>query len=103
MTKESKLNSDIKNAAGTLDKLVYNQYGKLSIEEIKDLVVEKKWCQTIYEGIENIYSAISHSLTNRIIELVERYEETLPQIEEEVADYEAKVKSHLERMGFAWK
>jgi hypothetical protein len=27
----------------------------------------------------------------------------LPQIEEEVADYEAKVKSHLERMGFAWK
>jgi type I restriction enzyme M protein len=103
MTKESKLNSGIKNAAGTLDKLVYNQYGKLSIEEIKDLVVEKKWCQTIYEGIENIYSAISHSLTNRIIELVERYEETLPQIEEEVADYEAKVKSHLERMGFAWK
>jgi type I restriction enzyme M protein len=101
--KESKLNSDIKNAVGTLDKLVYNQYGKLSIEEIKDLVVEKKWCQTIYEGIENIYSAISHSLTNRIIELVERYEETLPQIEEEVADYEAKVKSHLERMGFAWK
>jgi len=103
MTKESKLNSGIKNTAGTLDKLVYNQYGKLSIEEIKDLVVEKKWCQTIYEGIENIYSAISHSLTNRIIELVERYEETLPQIEEEVADYEAKVKSHLERMGFAWK
>lgn len=103
MTKESKLNSDIKNAAGTLDKLVYNQYGKLSIEEIKNLVVDKKWCQTIYEGIENIYSAISHSLTNRIIELVERYEETLPQIEEEVADYEAKVKSHLERMGFAWK
>jgi len=35
--------------------------------------------------------------------LVERYEEPLPQIEEEVADYEAKVKSHLDRMGFAWK
>ena len=103
MTKESKLNSNIKNAVSALDKLVYNQYGKLSTEEIKDIVVEKKWCQTIYEGIENIYSAISHSLTNRIIELVERYEETLPQIEEEVADYEAKVKSHLERMGFAWK
>lgn len=100
---ESKLNSDIKSAANTLDKLVYDQYEKLSIEEIKNLVVDKKWCQTIYEGIENIYSAISHSLTNRIIELVERYEETLPQIEEEVADYEAKVKSHLERMGFAWK
>jgi len=103
MTKESKLASDIKDAVSALDKLVYDQYEKLSIEEIKDLVVERKWCRTIYEGIDNIYSAISHNLANRIIELVERYEETLPQIEEEVDSYETKVKSHLERMGFPWK
>jgi len=103
MTKESELISDIKDAVSALDKIVYDQYGKLCIEEIKDLAVEKKWCRTIYEGIDSIYSAISHNLTNRIIELVERYEETLPQVEEEVANYEAKVKSHLERMGFAWK
>jgi len=103
MTKESKLTSEIKDAVSALDKIVYNQYEKLSIEEIKDLVVEKKCCQTIYKYIEDIYLTISHSLTNRIIELVERYEETLPQIEEEVAIYETKVKSHLERMGFVWK
>ena len=103
MAKEAKFNSELKAAMNVLDKLVYDRYEKLSIDEIKDLVVEKKWCQTIYEGIDAIYSAISHSLTNRIIELVERYEDTLPQIEEEVADYEAKVKSHLERMGFAWR
>ncbi|MDD3704477.1 MAG: type I restriction-modification system subunit M [Clostridiaceae bacterium] len=103
MIKESKLTSDIKDAVSSLDKLVYDQYEKLSIKEIKDLVVERKWCRTIYGGIDNIYSAISHNLTNRIIELVERYEETLPQIEEEVDSYEAKVKSHLERMGFPWK
>ncbi len=103
MAKESKLNREIKDAVSALDKLVYAQYEKLSIEEIKDLVVEKKWCRTIDEGIDALYSAISHSLTNRIMELVERYEETLPQIEAEVVDFEAKVKSHLERMGFAWK
>ena len=102
MAKETKLNAEIKDAARVLDKLVYGQYEKLSSEEIKDLVVEKKWFWTIDEGIDAIYSAISHSLTNRIMELVERYEETLTQIEEEVVDFEAKVKSHLERMGFAW-
>ncbi|NLB78892.1 MAG: type I restriction-modification system subunit M [Clostridiaceae bacterium] len=102
MAQESKLNTYIKNAVNKLDKLVYDQYEKLNIEKIKDLVVEKKWCRSIYEGIDTIYSAISHSLTNRIMELVERYEETMPQIKEEVAAYEAKVKSHLERMGFAW-
>jgi type I restriction enzyme M protein len=37
------------------------------------------------------------------VELVERYEEPLPNIEEEVAEYEARVRTHLERMGFAWK
>ena len=103
MAKESKLNTEIKDAVSTLDKLVYAQYEKLSIEEIKDLVVEQKWCRSIYEDIDAIYSNISHCLTNRIMELVERYEETLPQIEEEVAALEAKIKSHLERMGFAWK
>ena len=101
--KEAKYNSELKVALIALDKLVYDRYETLTIDEIKDLVVEKKWCQTIYEGIDAIYSAISHSLTNRIMELVERYEETLPQIEEEVAASETKVKSHLERMGFAWK
>ena len=103
MAKEAKYNTDIKAAVIALDKLVYNQYEKLSLEEIKGLIVIKKWCYTIFEGIDDIYSAISHRLTNRIVELVERYEEALPQIEEEVADYEAKVKAHLERMGFAWK
>ena len=103
MAEEAKLNSDVKAAVIALDKLVYNKYEKLTIEQIKDLVIEKKWCRTVYKGIEEIYSGISHSLTNRIMELVDRYEETLAQIEEEVADYEAKVKSHLERMGFAWK
>jgi type I restriction enzyme M protein len=103
MAEDTKLNPEIKNKITALDKLVYDQYEKLSIEEIKDLVVEKKWCRAIDQGIDAIYSSVSHSLTNRIMELVKRYEETLPQIEVEVADYETKVKSHLERMGFSWK
>ena len=74
----------------------------MSLEEIKDLVVEKKWCLTIFNGIDDIYSAISQRLTNRIVELAERYAEPLPQIEQEVDDFESKVKSHLERMGFSW-
>lgn len=103
MTEESKYKTEIKNASAALEKLVYAQYEKLSMEEIKELVVEKKWCRTIYEAIDAIYSAISHRLANRIVELVERYEEPLPNIEEEVAEYEARVRTHLERMGFAWK
>ncbi len=103
MTSEAAANTAIKNEVAVLDKLVFAKYGDLSIEEIKELVVEKKWCNSIFTSINDIYSAISNRLTNRITELVERYEQTLPDIEEEVADFENKVKGHLERMGFSWK
>lgn len=103
VAREAKYNTQIKTATAALEKAVFDQYDKLSIDEIKELVVEKKWCSTIFNCIDANYSAISHRLANRIIELVERYEDTLPSIEDEVAEYEAKVKTHLERMGFSWK
>ncbi len=103
MANEATCSTAIKNAVAALEKLVFAKYATLSIAEIKELVVEKKWCVTILDAIDAIYSAISHRLANRITELCERYEETLPQIEEEVAAYETKVKGHLGRMGFLWK
>jgi type I restriction enzyme M protein len=44
----------------------------------------------------------SHEIAGRISELAERYEDTLPSLENEVESYEAKVKAHLKRMGFVW-
>jgi type I restriction enzyme M protein len=100
---EGSHNTNIKNAIIELEKVVFDKYKELSIDEIKDIVVETKWCKTIFEDVDAIYSAISHRLTNRISEIVARYDETLPNIEEEVEIYEATVKIHLERMGFLWK
>jgi len=103
MDDEANYKAEIKKATEELEKLVFNQYEKLSIDEIKDLVVEKKWCSSIFRMINDIYENISHHLTGRLEELDQRYEKTLPSIEDEVADYENKVKSHLERMGFSWQ
>ena len=61
------------------------------------------WYYTIGTGINDLYASISHQLADRIIELSKRYENTLPALMKQTADYEAKVKSHLERMGFEWK
>jgi len=95
----SKLVKDL-NAA--LEEKVKAQYAKLTEQEIKELLVNKKWYYTLFNGISGLYVTTSHNITNRIAELAERYEDTLPCIEKEVEDYEAKVKSHLERMGFGW-
>ena len=74
----------------------------LSDEEIKELLVNRKWYYSLFAGIKALYVTASHSMANRITQLAERYEYTLPQLEREVADYEAKVRAHLERMGFQW-
>lgn len=92
----------LKQAEVDLDTMLENKYPKLTIEEIKHLLIEEKWFASIYNGIDAIHSAVSHRLSKRVAELVERYEYTLKECEDEVEAYEAKVKSHLERMGFAW-
>ncbi len=92
----------VKEMEAELDFKCLNQYEKLSEDEIMDLLVNRKWFYSIGNGIEELYSAISHHLANRITELAERYENTLPELTSKVVDYEAKVKAHLERMGFVW-
>jgi len=92
----------VKDLYAELDEKVKAQYAKLTDEQVKELLVNKKWYYHIYNGIDALYTTVSHNIANRIVELTERYEDTLPSLEKEVEDYEVKVKSHLERMGFTW-
>lgn len=100
--KVSDYNKVVKELNKALDEKCRARYEKFTDNEILDLLVNKKWFDSIFAGIADLYAAISHHLTNRIIELAERYESTLPQLESDTTEYEAKVKSHLERMGFKW-
>ena len=100
--KLSEYNKVVKDLNKALDEKCRARYDSLTDEEILDLLVNKKWFDSIFVGIADLYAAISHRLTNRIIELAERYENTLPELDEDTTEYEAKVKSHLERMGFKW-
>jgi type I restriction enzyme M protein len=99
---QGKLNGAIKEAAEELDKKALGQYKKLSEVDIKQLVVEDKWMKAIENAIHSEMERISQRLTQRIKELVDRYEMPLPKINEEVKELEEKVNGHLEKMGFAW-
>ena len=98
----SKQNKAVKEMNAELEEKVRAKYALLTDEEILDLLVNRKWYATIFEGIKALYVTTSHQMTNRIVELVERYEDTLPELSAAVAEYEAKVKDHLKRMGFVW-
>lgn len=93
-------NKDLKVLSLGLNRAVGGKYSELTTKEIKDILINKKWLKAVYEGIDNLYTAISHNIANRIVELVERYENTLLDLETKVNSYEVKVKGHLEKMGY---
>jgi type I restriction enzyme M protein len=93
-------NKTLKELSALLEQNLKAKYAVLTEDEIKELLVNKKWYYSIYDGIDALYTSISHNLSARITELAERYESTLPELEKEVAEYEAKVKAHLKQMGF---
>ena len=92
----------VKELRDALDKKVRAQYAKLADEQIIELLLNRKWYCTLVSGVYALYTAVSHRIAERVTELADRYEKTMPQLETEVAEFESKVKSHLERMGFVW-
>jgi type I restriction enzyme M protein len=99
-TKLTASNKKIKQAENELDEKLYAKYPTLTETEVKQLVVDDKWMQTIENAIKGEIDHISQRLTNRIKELAERYQTPLPQIDKDVKYLEEKVNAHLAKMGF---
>lgn len=83
--------------------LVFKQYEKLDVDEIKTLVIDDKWMTMLDSAIKSELERIAQNLTQRIKTLAVRYETTLPQIAGEAEDLSTKVDAHLVRMGFAFE
>jgi len=52
--------------------------------------------------VDNEMERISQKLAGRIKILAERYEKTLPELENEVEELSKMVDCHLKNMGFKW-
>jgi type I restriction enzyme M protein len=100
---ETDLKKALKDDEAVLDAKAYAKYPKLSEAEIKTLVVDDKWLATLDTAIHGEMDRISQGLTQRVKELAERYETPMPKQVHAVAQLEAKVNRHLERMGFSWE
>jgi type I restriction enzyme M protein len=99
--KESALSIKVKAEQIALTAKVAAQYGKLSEDEIKTLVIDDKWLTAIAAAVQGELDRVSQTLTGRIRQLAERYASPLPQLVDEVAALSARVERHLKKMGFA--
>jgi len=99
---EADLKKRLKQADAELDAKAEAQYPMLSESEIKTLVVDDKWTVALEAALHGELDRVSQGLTQRVKELAERYATPLSQMIDRVAELEAKVKDHLETMGFSW-
>lgn len=90
----------VKEAEAKLEKAVLLKYKTLTEGEIKALVVDDKWMAWLNRDVQDEMDRISQRLAQRVKELAERYEYTLPQVSREVAELEETVYGHLKKMGF---
>jgi type I restriction enzyme M protein len=102
MDEEAELSDKIRQVWKELEIKVIKKYPVLTIDEIKTVVVERKWMASIEKAVTGETDRISQRLAARIKELAERYESTLPQLDTDVDELEQKVRGHLKRMGFSW-
>jgi type I restriction enzyme M protein len=92
----------LKEAQDALDLAVFKHYPKLSIDEIKSLIVDDKWLATLESHIVAEIERVTQQLANRVKELEERYSEPLPALTQSVAYLSDKVAGHLKAMGLEW-
>lgn len=96
---ESDAKKSVKEATEHLDTKTLAQYGKLSAEDARALVIEDKWGGTIAKRIDEEVAALVQLLIGRLRVLAERYDSTLDEIDAEVEALSAKVAAHLAAMG----
>ncbi|MDR1338973.1 MAG: restriction endonuclease subunit M, partial [Prevotellaceae bacterium] len=98
----SAVKSVIKVCHTELKEAVQKCYDTLTSEEVKDMVINDKWYGTLSKQLGEQMQQIGQQLTSSVIALVERYENTLPELDRSIENLEHKVTAHLKAMGFNW-
>jgi type I restriction enzyme M protein len=85
-----------------LTALTLNHYAKLSDSEIKSLLLDDKWRQSLYSSVRSAVHRVTQQLAERVKLIEERYAAPLPEIEKSVEDLSGAVEEHLRTMGIQW-
>lgn len=99
-TKKEGYVSQWKQKRTELTEEVVAKYAALTEDEIKMLVVERKWLASVVGGCEALMQNVTHHITSDVTSLAERYEVTLGATEGKVNDLEQEVLRSLKEMGF---
>jgi type I restriction enzyme M protein len=89
----------VKDAQAKLDLATLKQYGSLTKEDVKTLVLDDKWCGTVAGRITSEVESLTLDLAARLQELGDRYAETVDNLETELSKLSEIAYSWLKKLG----
>jgi len=98
---ESAAKKAVKDARTALDLATFRRYDTLTKDEVWSLVLDDKIYGTIVGRIASASAGLTQLLVSRLELLGERYASTISELDDEVADLERVVMSHLTLMGLS--
>lgn len=97
---KEKLSKTLKQKRSDLTDAIVKKYADLTENEVKELVVEHKWLDTIMNSCNALMQTVTYSIAGGTMGLVERYSETLSSLTDDVIVIENEVNACLREMGF---
>ena len=89
-----------KKAIAELTEKVRTKYETLTVNEVREMVVIKKWLATVTGRCMEEMQRVTQDITASVTSLAERYERTLGEMETSASALEKRVNEHLKKMGF---
>ncbi|WQU29011.1 type I restriction-modification system subunit M [Helicobacter pylori] len=82
-----------------LELKAFHQYKNLEINEIKDLIIQDKWLNSLKNALENKILKRINAFTSVLNEIISSYSNSLLKLDKEVKESESKVLEHLKDLG----
>ncbi|MGN8503987.1 type I restriction-modification system subunit M [Helicobacter pylori] len=82
-----------------LELKAFHQYKNLEINEIKDLIIQDKWLNSLKNALENKILKRINALTSALNGIIQTYSNSLLELDKEVKESESKVLEHLKDLG----
>ena len=103
VAKEDLLKETKKKLDEELTTKIIEKYKLLDDKLAKKLIIEDKWIDAVSVVVYGQLDQLIQIFTKRLIELEERYESPLPEIEKNRAELSKSVHEHLVGMGVVWR
>ncbi|WP_208391949.1 type I restriction-modification system subunit M [Helicobacter pylori] len=82
-----------------LELKAFHQYKNLEINEIKDLIIQDKWLNSLKNALENKIQKRINAFISALNEIISSYSNSLLELNKEVKESESKVLEHLKDLG----